>query len=83
MTRQDLVNEACNDARACFNTPPFDAKDSSIAFTYGRLCEINIMLHKGDELSVAFMKRRKKSLEDRLVQWHKEYKQNLNNEHKD
>jgi len=71
MTNKEKLVLAKKKATEAFNSLPFETR-KSLANGYERLLEINVLLHKGDSLSIAFIKKRKYELEQWLLDWYKE-----------
>ena len=62
------ANEA---ARNTFNSLPLEER-KKLANGYERLSEIELLLSKGDNLSMATIKKRKRELENGLLEWYNE-----------
>ena len=67
----ELVKSAKQLARDTFNAQPFDQR-KIFANPYDRLIEIEALLEKGDNLSMSYIKNRKRQLEEWLLEWAKE-----------
>lgn len=70
---KDTVNHAKEAARNTFNSLPFETR-VKLANGYDRLLEVELLLHKGDNLCLAALKKRKQELEKWLVEWYNENK---------
>ena len=74
MTKKEhdkIVSLAREKARNVFNSLPYETR-KSLANGSERLTEINLLLSKGDNLSLAYIKARKSQLEKWLIGWYKE-----------
>lgn len=69
--RKEILLLAKQKATDTFNSMPFETR-KKLANGYDRLHEIELLLHKGDQLSIAFIKERKKALEKWLLEWYNE-----------
>ena len=69
----EIVLLAREKARDVFNSLPYETR-KSLANGSERLTEINLLLSKGDNLSLAYIKERKSQLEKWLIDWYKEEK---------
>ena len=69
----EMVSLAREKARDVFNSLPYETR-KSLANGSERLTEINLLLSKGDNLSLAYIKARKSQLEKWLIDWYKEQK---------
>ena len=69
------IMQAKEAARNTFNSLPLEER-KKLANGYERLSEIELLLNKGDNLSMATIKKRKRELENWLLEWYNE------NEHK-
>lgn len=70
---KDAVRQAKEAARNAFNSLPFETR-KKLANGYERLSEVELLLSKGDNLSMATIKKRKRELEQWLLEWYKENK---------
>lgn len=61
-------------AMKTFNSLPYETR-SKLANGYDRLLEVELLLSKGDRLSLADIKKRKRELEKWLLEWYKENKE--------
>ena len=68
------VRQAKEAAQNTFNSLPFETR-KKLANGYDRLLEVELLLGKGDNLSIATIKKRKKELEQWLLEWYKENKE--------
>ena len=66
-----MLKEANELARTLFNSMPYEQR-KRLGAPDDRLREINALIEKGDYLSMAHLKKRKKELEDWLIDWYKE-----------
>lgn len=71
---KDAVRQAKETARNTFNSMPFELR-KKLANGYDRLSEVELLLSKGDNLSMATIKKRKRELEQWLLKWYKENKE--------
>ena len=67
------VIQAKEAARNAFNSLPFETR-KKLANGYERLSEVELLLSRGDNLSMATIKKRKRDLEQWLLEWYKENK---------
>ena len=65
------AQKAMNAATDFFNELPFETR-KKLANPADRLREINILLSYGDRLSIYHLKKRKKELEEWMLEWYKE-----------
>ena len=65
------VKQAKEAARNTFNSLPFETR-KKLANGYERLLEVELLLSKGDSLSMATIKKRKRELEQWLLEWYNE-----------
>ena len=70
---KDAVRQAKEAARNTFNSLPLEER-KKLANGYERLSEIELLLSKGDNLSMAAIKKRKLELEQWLLEWYNENK---------
>lgn len=70
---KDAVRQAKEAARNNFNSLPFETR-KKLANGYERLLEVEMLLSKGDNLSMATIKKRKKELEQWILEWYNENK---------
>lgn len=68
---KDIIYQAKKAATDYFNSLPFEIR-KKLANGENRLHEIEILLSKGDRLSLADVKKRKRELENWLLEWYKE-----------
>ena len=68
------VKQAKEAARNTFNSLPFETR-KKLANGYDRLLEVELLLSKGDNLSMATIKKRKRELEQWLLEWYNENKE--------
>ena len=68
------VQKAREMATNTFNSLPYETR-SKLANGYERLLEVELLLSKGDKLSLATIKKRKRELEQWLLEWYKENKE--------
>ena len=68
------VQKAREMATNTFNSLPYETR-SKLANGYERLLEVELLLSKGDKLSHATIKKRKRELEQWLLEWYKENKE--------
>jgi hypothetical protein len=73
LINKDAVRQAKEAARNTFNSLPFETRNK-LANGYERLSEVELLLNKGDNLSMAYIKKRKRELENGLLEWYKETK---------
>lgn len=69
--RKDTIFKAKELARQNFNALPYETR-KKLSNPFDRLIEVEALLQKGDNLSLAAIKRRKKNLEDWLLEWYRE-----------
>lgn len=69
-TKEEIL-KAKRLATDLFNELPFETRQK-LANPADRLTEIEILLSKGDSLCLAYIKKRKKALEEWLIDWYKE-----------
>jgi hypothetical protein len=69
--KKTTLKEANELARTIFNSMPYEQR-KRLGAPDDRLREINALIEKGDYLSMAHLKKRKKELEDWLIDWYKE-----------
>lgn len=74
--RKELLLQAKRKATDTFNSLPFETR-KKLANGYDRLLEVELLLGRGDNLSIAYIKKRKKELEDWLLEW---YMDEINNQ---
>lgn len=67
------IRQAKEAARNTFNSLPFEER-KKLANGYERLLEVELLLSKGDNLSVATIKKRKRELEQWILEWYNENK---------
>ena len=65
------VKQAKEAARNTFNSLPFETR-KKLANGYDRLLEVELLLSKGDNLSMGTIKKRKRELEQWLLEWYNE-----------
>lgn len=70
---KDAVRQAKEAAFNTFNSLTFETR-KKLANGYERLLEVELLLSKGDNLSMAAIKKRKRELEQWLLEWYKENK---------
>ena len=70
---KDAIIQAKEAALNTFNSLPFETR-KKLANGYDRLLEIELLLGKGDNLSMATIKKRKRELEQWLLEWYNENK---------
>jgi hypothetical protein len=70
---KSAVRQAKEAAANTFNSLTFETR-KKLANGYERLLEIELLLSKGDNLSMATIKKRKRELEQWLLEWYKENK---------
>lgn len=71
--RKSAVRQAKEAARNTFNSLPLEER-KKLANGYERLSEVELLLNKGDNLSMATIKKRKRELENGLLEWYNETK---------
>ena len=71
--RKELLLKAKRLATESFNSLPFETK--KLANGYNRLSEVELLLSKGDNLSMITIKKRKRELEQWLLKWYNENKE--------
>jgi hypothetical protein len=67
------IMQAKEAARNTFNSLPLETR-KKLANGYERLSEVELLLNKGDNLSMAYIKKRKRELENWLLEWYNENK---------
>ena len=67
------IIQAKEAARNTFNSLPLEER-KKLANGYERLSEVELLLSKGDNLSVAAIKKRKRELEQWLLEWYNDNK---------
>lgn len=70
---KDAVRQAKETAQNTFNSMPFEVR-KKLANGYERLLEVELLLSKGDNLSMATIKKRKQELEQWILEWYNENK---------
>ena len=65
------VRQAKEAAQNTFNSLPFEVR-KKLANGYDRLLEVELLLGKGDNLSMATIKKRKRELEQWILEWYNE-----------
>ena len=70
---KSAVRQAKEAAQNTFNSMPFETR-KKLGNGYERLLEVELLLSKGDNLSMATIKKRKKELEQWLLEWYNENK---------
>jgi hypothetical protein len=70
---KSAVRQAKEAARNTFNSLPLEER-KKLANGYERLSEVELLLSKGDNLSMAYIKKRKRELEKWLLEWYNENK---------
>lgn len=70
----EIVLLAQQKASDVFNSLPYETR-KRLANGSERLSEINLLLSNGDNLSLAHIKARKRQLENWLLDWYKEQKE--------
>lgn len=70
---ENTIIQAKEAARNTFNSLPLEER-KKLANGYERLSEVELLLSKGDSLSVATIKKRKRELEQWLLEWYNENK---------
>lgn len=65
------IIQAKEAARNTFNSLPLEER-KKLANGYERLSEVELLLNKGDNLSMAYIKKRKRELENGLLEWYNE-----------
>ena len=68
-----IIMQAKEAARNTFNSLPLEER-KKLANGYERLSEVELLLSKGDNLSMAAIKKRKRELENGLLEWYNETK---------
>lgn len=68
---KEEISKAKRLATDLFNELPFETR-KKLVNPADRLNEIEILLGKGDSLCLAYIKKRKKELEEWLMDWYKE-----------
>lgn len=74
MTKEDkqrLLDEAKAKYVCNFNGLPFETR-KKLACPYNQLNEIKMAIRKGDNLNMAYLKKREKELEDWMLEWNRE-----------
>ena len=71
---KDDVRKAKETAQNTFNSMPFELR-KKLANGYDRLLEVELLLSKGNNLSMAIIKKRKRELEQWLLEWYNENKE--------
>lgn len=71
---KSAVRQAKEAALNTFNSLPFETR-KKLANGYDRLLEVELLLSKGDNLSMATIKKRKRELEQWLLEWYNENKE--------
>ena len=71
---KDDVRQAKEASQNTFNSLPFETR-KKLANGYDRLLEVELLLGKGDNLSMATVKKRKRELEQWLLEWYNENKE--------
>lgn len=69
--RKEILLQAKRKAEDTFNSLPFETR-KQLANGYDRLLEVELLLGRGDNLSIAYLKKRKQELEEWLLEWYKE-----------
>lgn len=69
--KKELVLLAKKKATETFNSLPFETR-KNLANGYERLLEIELLLSKGDDISIAIIKKRRYELEQLLLKWYEE-----------
>lgn len=67
------VRQAKEAAQNTFNSMPFEVR-KKLANGFERLSEVELLLSKGDNLSMATIKKRKSELEQWILEWYNENK---------
>lgn len=67
------VRQAKDAAQNTFNSLPFETR-KKLANGYERLLEVELLLSKGDNLSIATIKKRKRELEQWILEWYNKNK---------
>ena len=70
---KSAVRQAKEAAQNTFNSMPFEVR-KKLANGYERLLEVELLLSKGDNLSIATIKKRKQELEQWILEWYNENK---------
>ena len=70
---KSAVRQAKEAAQNTFNSMPFEVR-KKLANGYDRLLEVELLLSKGDNLSIATIKKRKQELEQWILEWYNENK---------
>lgn len=68
---KEEISKAKELATDMFNELPFETR-KKLANPMDKLIEIEILLNNGDSLCLAYIKKRKKELEEWLMDWYKE-----------
>lgn len=68
---RNTIMRAKEAARNTFNSLPLEERQK-LANNYERLSEVELLLSKGDNLSMAYIKKRKRELENGLLEWYNE-----------
>lgn len=71
---KSAVRQAKEAAANTFNSLTFETR-KKLANGYDRLLEVELLLSKGDNLSIAYIKKRKKELEQWLLEWYNKNKE--------
>lgn len=74
LINKDAIEQAKEAARNTFSSLPFETR-KKLANGFERLLEVELLLSKGDSLSMATIKKRKRELEQWLLKWYKENKE--------
>lgn len=69
--RKELLLQAKRLATESFNSLSLETR-KKLANGHDRLLEVELLLGKGDNLSIAYIKKRKQELEEWLLKWYKE-----------
>ena len=70
---KSAVMQAKEAAQNAFNSLPLETR-MKLANGYERLSEVELLLSRGDNLSMATIKKRKRELEQWLLEWYNENK---------
>jgi len=70
---KDTIKQAKEVALKTFNSLSFETR-KKLANGYDRLLEVELLLSRGDNLSMATIKKRKRELEQWLLNWYNENK---------
>ena len=71
---KSAVMQAKEAAQNAFNSLPLETR-MKLANGYERLSEVELLLSRGDNLSMATIKKRKRELEQWLLEWYNENKE--------